>query len=461
VDPPPDDPTPALCEPHVHLLGWPTAEQTLARIEERIVDWSAYRNAYELAYGEPSTIRAILSNWHLGDPEAEAAFRRLYTFRDADGGSFERFQAKFDLVSWSSALADTRRRMPRAVLCELDDRVAEAAADAIVLGIGRIELRVMLPERWGKESYATMLAQLLASCRRHASEVLQPSIAISLPRGRSMRWWPTVREAALGPDGAFLTAIDLCGCEEHHPLLLEGDLAGELHAFNHQHPERALALLIHVGESYRDRSLESAVRSCHEAAELLGAHRLAHCLALGVDPLHHHGPHQRYERIEERLAQILYDLRHAEALRAVGVEVDEASLRVEAAELRSCDPDRQLAVTYGRHRLEAVQRRQHMAMQALHELDTVIEVCPTANQRIAGMASPREVPLARFLQHGLRVVIGSDNPGLFDTTLTAELDRAAEIAGLDAAGRAALARAAWDCRSEVLSGRGEAPRSDD
>jgi adenosine deaminase len=58
-------------------------------------------------------------------------------------------------------------------------------------------------------------------------------------------------------------------------------------------PDHALAGLYHVGESFTDKTIESAIRWVHEAAEA-GAHRLGHAIALGVEP-HSYGPHTRHE----------------------------------------------------------------------------------------------------------------------------------------------------------------------
>lgn len=69
-----------------------------------------------------------------------------------------------------------------------------------------------------------------------------------------------------------------------------------------------------------------------------------------------------------------------------------------------------------------------------------LEVSPTSNLRTGAVASPAEHPLARMLDEGLFVTINSDDPPMFGTDLTREYEVAAELAGLDAQGLAALAR---------------------
>ena len=87
--------------------------------------------------------------------------------------------------------------------------------------------------------------------------------------------------------------------------------------------QAALEVLYHVGEIYFDKSLESAVRWCHEAAEL-GSRRLGHCIALGLDPevsVRRRGGSHLWEPVAERLDQIAWDLRHRRGLEDAGVEV--------------------------------------------------------------------------------------------------------------------------------------------
>jgi adenosine deaminase len=92
-------------------------------------------------------------------------------------------------------------------------------------------------------------------------------------------------------------------------------------------------------------------------------------------------------------------------------------------------------------------------MERVRATGAVIEVCPTSNLRIGGIGDPAHHPVHRFLEAGLPVVVASDDPGIFDTTLADELDWVVRAAGLDAEAARALWMRAWDARSEVVSGR--------
>lgn len=69
-----------------------------------------------------------------------------------------------------------------------------------------------------------------------------------------------------------------------------------------------------------------------------------------------------------------------------------------------------------------------------------LEVCPTSNLRTRAVASYAAHPLPTLVAAGIEVSIGSDDPGMFDTTLSDEYAVAARLLGLDAAGVAELAR---------------------
>ena len=224
-----------------------------------------------------------------------------------------------------------------------------------------------------------------------------------------------------------------------------------MHDWNDRHPERALAILYHVGESFTDKSLESAVRWVHEAAEF-GAHRLGHAIALGVDP-EVYGAHERSESVAERLDQIGYDLAHADGLRARGVRVDENALRANAT---SCDAQTDDGVHASLRRGAAsptCARARTYAMARVRANGAVVEVCPTSNLRIGGIADPLHHPVHRFLDAGVPFVVASDDPGIFDTTVRDELDWVAREAGLEPGAVEDLIERAWRSRSEVLTGR--------
>ncbi len=82
--------------------------------------------------------------------------------------------------------------------------------------------------------------------------------------------------------------------------------------------------------------------------------------------------------------------------------------------------------------------------ELLRHLATVgiaLEVCPSSNIATGAVASLADHPLPAFVAAGVPVVINSDDPPMFGTTLNREYEIAAALLGLDDADIADLARA--------------------
>ncbi|MGP3971634.1 hypothetical protein [Streptomyces sp. 6N223] len=443
---------PGLAELHLHLYGCirpPALLDHLARRGPGRVRWEWYEAEAAAAYGAVPPTRGIVERYREGHDVA-GEFERLFLFTDADAGNFDRFQAKMNLLGAGSALDDDTPSLAE-IEAEVTGFAAGIRADHLRQGITHAEIRVMLGPDPAAPADRHALDTVLAAFH-HGDERLAERLAVSLPRADPWPWWERVRELALGPHGAALVGVDFCFFEEGFPPKDKADLFAAVRDFNAAHPEHALAILYHVGESFRDKSLESAVRWVQEAAEL-GADRLGHAIALGVDPAVF-GVHQREEPAAERRDQIAYDLAHAAGLRAAGVLVDEAALRAELARLEE-GPDEGLVVVhdYDEARLEEVRRRQRYAMARVRATGAVVEVCPTSNRRIGGIEDPAHHPVHRFLEAGLPVVVSCDDPGVFGTTLREELDWVCHHTGGGAELRHDLITTAWRSRAEILTGR--------
>jgi adenosine deaminase len=449
------DPRLPLAELHLHMYGTIRAEDYLERLGGRDVDWRFYETLFERAYGARPPLREILERHRAGDPEAPRDFRRLFVFGDADAGNFERFQAKFNLLINGSEMmnvASGKHADPVPALeDEIDFFVARMLADQRRQGIAYAEQRMMFGPPFTPELTLRLSDRILARYAESSRAGLRARLALSLSRRDPWPDFELVQQLALGPHGESVTGVDFCYVEEGFPPKDKAEFFAAVRAWNDRHPERALAILYHVGESFTDKSLESAVRWVHEAAAL-GAHRLGHAIALGVDP-EVYGAHERSESVAERLDQIGYDLAHAEGLRARGVRVDEHALAREREALRARPADERLTHAYDATRLADVRARQEFAMTRVRAAGAVVEVCPTSNLRIGGIADPQHHPVHRFIDAGVPFVVASDDPGIFDTTVRDELDWVAREAGLEPGAVEDLVERAWRSRSEVVSGR--------
>jgi adenosine deaminase len=221
-----------------------------------------------------------------------------------------------------------------------------------------------------------------------------------------------------------IVGVDFASVEEGFPPKTMKSFFAQVAKDNQAYPAQALDIVYHVGESYFDKFLESAIRWCHEVAEM-GAKRIGHAIALGLDPAiaiaRQQHAHER-ELVSERLDQVAYDMRYQEKLAAYGVEIDVTALADEQKTLRHLNPEEHIERPYDEKRLAEVRRRQTFVLDRLTELGTIIECCPTSNLRIGGVPDPTYHPLHRFLQSDVNLVICSDDPGSFDITLASEID---------------------------------------
>lgn len=437
-----------LAELHLHLYGSIGSADLLRHLAGRdTVLWDLYETRVEAAFGAVPPTREIVERYRRRHDVA-AEFEELFVFGDADGGNFDRFSAKFALLVVGSSIQDLDE--VAGIQEEVAGFAASIRAGHIANGVSYAEQRLMLDADLNSPRDRAVIDTLLEAYSAADSRVTE-RLALSLHRSDPWAGWERVQELVFGPHGSMITGIDFCNVEEGHPPKEKATFFAAVKDFNAAHPERALAILYHVGESFRDKSLESAVRWVQEAAEL-GAHRLGHAIALGIDP-DVYGPHSRQECVAERRDQIAYDLEHKHGLRALGVEIDVAALNNEASELATMLDEAIITIDYDDAHLDQVRLRQDYAMTRVRATGAVVEVCPTSNRRIGGIEDPRHHPVHRFLAHELRVVVASDDPGIFGTTLDAELDWVCTHTGGGDELRDRLIATAWDSRSEVLSGR--------
>ena len=102
--------------------------------------------------------------------------------------------------------------------------------------------------------------------------------------------------------------------------------------------------------------------------------------------------------------------------------------------LEICQPER---IGHGIRSVEDVE-----LMDELVERQIPLEICPTSNVRLGAVADLESHPIERIRSAGVPVTLNSDDPPLFETTLTEEFRRVSETFGLGAQDLAALSWAA-------------------
>ena len=430
-----------LCELHSHLYGCLTVADLEFLAARRPPRSEIFEQSYQRTYGKPGPDVAAL---FAGTPESRRLLESYYYFLEP--AEFPFFQNCFDLIITVS------HTDPEELVLVSRRVAAEQVADYA-------EYRVLFPPR---DSIALFREKVHAVC-----EGLR---AAERDSGRTLRLAPSLwrdpnvcdmfydelrslmREQSIVRK--YTTGIDFCHAEEGHPPKAKRDFFARVLADNRREPEHALVILYHVGESFADKSVESAARWVLESARA-GAHRLGHAIALGVNPELYSGPERgvRQETVSERRDQIAFELEHRESLIDAGYDVNADHLSREQRDLRERDAAEFVPVVYDDARRESLRRFQDWAMREVRETGAVIESCPTSNLRIARLEDFRNHPLARFIAADLPVVIGADDPGILRTNLRDELALIEQWPGVGRAGVERVLHVARASRSELLAGR--------
>ena len=98
--------------------------------------------------------------------------------------------------------------------------------------------------------------------------------------------------------------------------------------------------------------------------------------------------------------------------------------------LEICEPER---IGHGIRSVDDVE-----LMERLAENKIPLEICPTSNVRLGAVPDLASHPIETIRSAGVQVTVNSDDPPLFETTLTEEYRRLAETFGYGAAELAAL-----------------------
>jgi adenosine deaminase len=408
------------CELHVHPGGCLTAQDLLelGRDIYQDVDWTLFADAYEKAYGIcPNPI--TLYQKALADPTTGFdPFKKHFIYTQEDGGDFGRFQAKFNfLICLLRHPAPHQDMIKTSFQMTVDQHKKE--------DITFIEYRCGGGDQT-HDQFIAMHHKYATILKNATNDHFTGRYIISLRRWNPEQDYEWVQELMdQNPDLIpTIIGIDFSHFEEGFPPKDKKAFFKRVHQDNQKNPQRALDIVYHVGESYFDKSLESAIRWCHEAAEM-GVKRLGHATALGLPP--HIAITRRpnahvQELVSERLDQIAYDLTHKADLAHYGITVDTNALHTEQQSLKNKAPNDLIERTYHPQRLEDIQKRQQYVLNRLAQLGTVIETCPTSNLRIGGVPDPAHHPIHTFLKSNVNLAIGADDPGIFDSPLANEID---------------------------------------
>ena len=392
-------------EHHLHLYGCLTAEDVFALGRDRWQTRETHLQRYAVQHGKIwGVVPTYRQFWSAHDGLEQ--LRRYYEIDTAV--SFAQFQAKFDLLL---ALFPLR--------CDDFCIWQHVLTKHRQVGLRYAEYRCIYPwQLRNPHAYLRRVNTMMAQHEAESGGSFQPRLALSISRlpVQAQAQYRALRAMLDADNLPHIKAIDMCGFEEDYPPVLSKQLFAEILRDNRTRQQK-LAILLHVGESFQNISLRSAIRRVLQA-HIYGVHRLGHAIALGID-----GENLRttqvQETAQERLAH-LHWLLHEEGreLRDFGYDYDKQTLKLEQAQLHDGQAVR--TCYYDSEVLDELQHLQTAALRWAKAKGVRIEACPTSNLRLGKVRALRWHPLHRFSQHQLAVTLASDDPGLFASDLQQE-----------------------------------------
>lgn len=127
-------------------------------------------------------------------------------------------------------------------------------------------------------------------------------------------------------------------------------------------------------------------------------------------------------------------------------------LELKRKELKTKPDSEILKIHFDETQSQYLHTFQNYVMSKIAKTDVVIECCPSSNLYIGMLESHIDHPITRFLQNDIKLTIGSDDPGLFGTTMPEEYGHA-HTAGVSEKDLESIREKSFSYRSTKLSGR--------
>ena len=382
---------------HVHLHGCLSPEDLFRFGKETYKERAPFLNWYETEY-EKSWGRKPCSKDYFEKENGLELLRKDYLFTKP--GSFSQFQACFNLIIALCPIETKRFHVQEHVIRQRNEE-----------GISFFEARTVIPFRFNKEEtleYLFGLSSLVKDLNRKLP--MTTKLVITLTRNNKLceahyEWVRTFMEK--NKDLAEeITGLDFACQEEGHPPHEKKAFFEKVKKDNKK--GKSLELLYHVGESFEDKSIVSSIRWVFEAHKM-GAGRLGHCIALGIDPENNRGEkiNENKEETEQTQAWLL---ENKELFSSYGFDFSQNDL---------FQP-----TVYDDKLIERTRLLQKAILSYFKEQKVVIESCPTSNMKIGKVKKKEFHPLRAFHQAGVKTLIGTDDPGILGTDFEKEQELA-------------------------------------
>ena len=393
---------------HVHLHGCLTADQLWSigkdNYKKRIpmLDW--YSEEYEKAWGRKPD---YLNYW-----ESEDGFQSLkedYLFKSQN--SFDRFQANFNLIIALCNISSTEFFIQEQIIRDVQKS-----------GLEYFEARTLIPFKFSISESMDYLKGLCSLIKRLNTEHrMTTKIVFSLFRDNKLAslHYDLIRAfmAKHKKLADEISGIDFAYKEEGNPPKEKIELFNKIHTDNKRH--KKLDVLYHVGESFEDKGIMSAIRWVCEANDTLKADRIGHAIALGVNPENYRGK-VVLESAEERSDTLKWLLKNQELLSSHGYKINTIDIKNELDTITS--KNQEIKIVYDQSYIEEALEFQEAVLSILKDKKSVIESCPTSNLRIGQVQYEKYHPIKKFREHGINYVVATDDPGVFDINWRTEFE---------------------------------------
>ncbi|HMV41430.1 MAG TPA: adenosine deaminase [Leptospiraceae bacterium] len=426
---------------HNHLYGSISAEK-LFEIGKRNPNprWQIFTELYSKIYN-----KNISTETFFEDYSDLTQFKELFLFNKR--APFIEFQSKFNLIIALSRFDEE----------EIFDVSKSLVIENQEQGVCFVEFRIMYPPNADQSVYQS---KTIAACRglqegeKITQNKTQGRLVVSLHRdGNFLTQYEWLKDLMRQNElvQKYLVGLDFCYIEEGFPPIHKKTFFEKVLEDNQKNPKMALSILYHVGESFSDKTPKSAVRWIGESA-LYGAHRLGHAIALGINP-EIFKDRVIEESVSERMHQLEFELKHYEEIRTFGRISDRNEILKELDRLKSKDTNIKLSFAMNKNSIDELYTFQEFMIYLIREkTKSVIECCPTSNLYIGMLPDLIDHPIRRFVARNMKVTIGTDDSGIFDTTLPREYNLVANTSLPLKQLEDVRDRSAF-YKSEILSGR--------
>ncbi|MDA9951206.1 hypothetical protein N9D31_01400 [Oligoflexaceae bacterium] len=394
-------------EYHIHLFGCITAEDLQTQIESfgnksiPSLDW--YKSEFRKAYGRSPDIEGYFSSTK---PEALETLKADYLCQSTV--TFEQFQASFNLAI---ALHPDRLQDPT-ILNRSFNRLKED-------GITYAEFRIVLPPKLDRRSQSAYLSAMSSECQKLSDDIFTCRLAISLFREspsliedyRHVKKWQRDHPAL----ARYIKAVDFCMDEQNSSPSRFSELIDVVKADNREESKFALDVLAHAGEVF-DRIGISISASWINKWLDFGVRRIGHGLSLGASTAESRPTLVPREVLIEHLEATIENFSNLKKhdLPFEINELEKILIAAKAQNKKLCPWPPKDKTT------ETETAWQRFTLDRFKSLSALLEICPTSNARLAPF---RLEPIyKKFKKAQIDLVVSTDDPGIFATSLKNEIE---------------------------------------